>query len=96
MILKAERGSRAADAVAALVGWAVVILFIGLTVGNDADAHTVLHREPRWKDLLHFLWQHPPLMVVFGSILGLTMLAILQAASKKIAASIHPSDGRSG
>src|SRR5579872_1076615 len=43
--LKQRSSSWVADAVAALIGWAAVVVLTGLTVGNPSDMPTVLYKD---------------------------------------------------
>jgi hypothetical protein len=73
-----EFSSWVADAVAALAGWSVVVLIIGLIVGNASDLPTVLYKDAAWKSGLQFLWYHPHVMLILGSFAGVAVLCVLR------------------
>ena len=63
-----------ADSIAGMAGCAAVVIGTGLVVGNKSDVPTVLARDPAWKSFLQFIWYHPLVMALIGSIAGVVAL----------------------
>ena len=73
-----------ADILAAMAGSAVLIVAVGFTVGNVADAPTMLIQEPIWKSALQVLWyRFPQLLILVGSTSGALVLLCVRTFRAK-------------
>lgn len=80
-----------AEVVASMIACGALIIGTGFLVGNSRDLPTVLVNDQVWKSALRFIWYHPPIEVLAGSVIGVLVLSGLRALGRNFGTQELPS-----